>query len=147
VIGIGTGEETATEKRVLSLRMKNASASGTATFDYITLEPFPAIYGKINLNTAPSEVLQALPGVNQTLAEKIIAARPFGDYQRLKRGIGDLVTKRVLTTEDSKSFEQFGKMANLVTVRSDVYEIIATGQWVRQGVVLAEKKIRMVVER
>jgi len=147
VIGIGTGEETAAKKRILSLMLKNASASGAATFDYITLEPFPAIYGKINLNTAPSEVLQALPGVDQTLAEKIIAARPFGDDQGLKRGVGDLVTKGVLATGDSGSFEQFGKIANLVTVRSDVYEVIATGQWVRHGVVLAEKKIRMVVER
>ena len=92
-------------------------------------------------------MLQSLPGVDQVLAERIIAARPFGDHQGLKRGIGDLVAKGILTTEDSGSFEQFGKIANLVTVRSDVYEVIVTGQWMRQGVVLAEKKIRMVVER
>ncbi|MBI1976203.1 MAG: general secretion pathway protein GspK [Candidatus Omnitrophica bacterium] len=147
VIEIGTEGDRSTEKRTLALRLKNTSFSGTATFDYMTLEPFSAVAGKINLNTASAMVLQSLPGVDQLLAEKIIAARPLGDDQGLKRGIGDLIGKGVLVDTNPSDFDLFGKIANLITVRSDTYEVIATGQLVRKGVVLAEKKIRAVVER
>jgi competence protein ComEA len=46
---------------------------------------------KINLNTADSETLQTLPGVGPSIAEAIIAARPFKNVNELKdvRGIGE----------------------------------------------------------
>ena len=46
---------------------------------------------KININTASSTSLQTLPGVGPTVADAIIAARPFKNIAELKdvRGIGD----------------------------------------------------------
>lgn len=42
---------------------------------------------------------------------------------------------------------RFKAISNLVTVASDVYEVAATAQILREGEVRAEKKLRVVVER
>jgi competence protein ComEA len=46
---------------------------------------------KININTADAATLQTLPGVGASIAEAIIAARPYKNVAELKevRGIGD----------------------------------------------------------
>jgi competence protein ComEA len=45
---------------------------------------------KVELNTATKEQLMALPGVNESLADRIIAARPF-------KAKNDLVSKNLVT--------------------------------------------------
>jgi DNA uptake protein ComE-like DNA-binding protein len=45
---------------------------------------------KVDLNTATKEQLQALPGVSESLADRIIAARPF-------KAKNDLVSKNLMT--------------------------------------------------
>ncbi len=46
----------------------------------------------LDLNTAPEEKLQTLPGVTKEVADKIIAGRPYTDPE-------DLVSKQVVTKE------------------------------------------------
>ncbi len=150
VIAIGAGTVLSTPKQILQIRLRNASSLGAATFDYLLLEPALLIPGRININTAETEVLQSLPGIDQEVANQVIEGRPYGDQGGLRMGIGDLVTSGVLKVGSSESndvFATLGRIANLVTVRSDHFEIIATGQWLRKGVILAEKRIRAVVER
>jgi competence protein ComEA len=63
---------------------------------------------KINVNTADSATLQTLPGVGPSVADAIIAARPFKNVNQLKdvRGIGDARLKEIrplVTVRDTKS--------------------------------------------
>jgi len=66
--------------------------------------------GKVNLNTAPSLVLQALdPGITQSVAGDIVQARPFKTIQDLDR---------------VSSFEDIGKALraqNLYDIKSDLF--------------------------
>ncbi len=53
--------------------------------------PAPAASGKrIDINTAPAEQLDALPGIGPVRSKAIVAGRPYTD-------LSDLVTKKVLT--------------------------------------------------
>lgn len=47
--------------------------------------------GKININKAPSDVLEMLPGIGPALAKRIIEGRPYENIEALTRvsGIGD----------------------------------------------------------
>lgn len=63
---------------------------------------------KINVNTANSATLQTLPGVGPTVADAIIAARPFKNVKALEdvRGIGKERLKDIrplVTVRDTKS--------------------------------------------
>ena len=62
-----------------------------ATYDTIHGKELPE--GKVNVNTATSEQLQALPRVGPKLAEKIIAGRPYKGLEDLDKvkGIGTKV--------------------------------------------------------
>ena len=61
--------------------------------------------GLVNLNTADKTALETLPGVGSSLADKIIAARPFKSVEDLKNvsGIGDA---------------KFNTLKDLVTVKA-----------------------------
>ena len=51
----------------------------------------PAVQRLVDLNTASVEMLEALPGIGRTLANAIIAARPFTNVTELARvkGVGE----------------------------------------------------------
>ncbi|MCM8785306.1 MAG: hypothetical protein NC827_04900 [Candidatus Omnitrophica bacterium] len=108
------------------------------------------VYGRININTAFKEVLESLPLVDESLAEKIISARPFEDISEVLGIFGDKNEKGQLNEEiikygfdlkdndldlyiDIKKEKEmiFSKIVNLITVRSNVFKIISLGQKVQ----------------
>ena len=158
-IEIGTENPGSLPAHQLEMRLKNVSANNIAHFDYIYLAPLPYVAGKININTASIEVLQALPLIDKETAQRIIQYRSYGNKEEKGRGIGDILSeeserigpivyiRHILDEKYAERMAKFGAISNLITVRSDTYQVIATGQALRNGQVMAEKRIRAVIER
>lgn len=88
--------------------------------DHIVLFPDPYTWGKININTATSNVLQSLKGITSTLASNIIsyrASNPFNQIQEIF-SVSDI-------DEDNGIFKP---ISNLITVRSDVYRVMVRAE-------------------
>jgi competence ComEA-like helix-hairpin-helix protein len=67
-------------------------------------------YLKVNPNTADESTLQKLPGIGRSLAQKIVASRPFSGAEDLReiRGLGKVALERLephLSFEESASEE------------------------------------------
>jgi len=88
-------------------------------YDRITASEKKTLPGLINVNTAPVDVLAALPGMDRSTAEDIVARRtqegPYAD-------VGALLGVKTITAE------VFAECADMLTVRSRVFEIAATGR-------------------
>jgi len=88
-------------------------------YDRLTATTDTTRPGLININTAPLEVLEALPDLDETTAQAIIDYRndqgPFTD-------VGQLLQV------ESVSNTTFTQIANLLTARSHIFHIRATGQ-------------------
>ncbi|OIO34113.1 MAG: hypothetical protein AUJ70_01800 [Candidatus Omnitrophica bacterium CG1_02_40_15] len=146
-IEIGTGSAMSTPKNILEIKVKNSSETDAAHFDFIKLDPANNLYGRININTASKKVLSSLPGVDDAIADNIINNRVFGNKNGLNLGIGDLIDTHALGSSDTDKKNRFKQISSLVTLHSDCYRIIVTGQMLEKGKVLAEKKIWVVFER
>ena len=146
-IEVGTGSDISTPSGILELKIKNASKTGGAHFDYIRLDPSSYIDGRINVNTASSKVLSVMPGMDNQTADSIVGNRVFGNKNGLRLGIGDLISGNALGSDDSDKKIKFKQISNLITIHSDIYRIIATAQTLGKGKVLSEKKIWAVFER
>jgi len=146
--------------------------------DYFTVEedPYKPTYGRLNINTASETVLMCLPLVDKDIARRIIMARPYKDISEIlgKYGNGysekELLNKEITKygfdgkDNDFDGFSDcekekemvFSKIINLITVRSNVFKIISTGQKVEdkngngkieKEEILAEKKIVVFYDR
>ncbi|MBU0759377.1 MAG: lamin tail domain-containing protein, partial [Candidatus Omnitrophica bacterium] len=146
-IEIGTGSPLSSPSGVLELKIKNTSKTGGAHFDFIRLDPLNFIDGRININTASGKVLSVLPGIDEQVADSIVSNRVFGNKNNLGLGIGDLVYSDALGSEETEKKLRFKRVSNLITVHSDIYRIIVTGQVLDEDRVLSEKKIWAVFER
>jgi general secretion pathway protein K len=103
--------------------------------DNLTLKEEEILPGRININTAPLEVLNTLPGLDSDLAEAVIRRREaLAGYT----SIGQLLSINGITKEKFAGFEDF------ITVRSSVFRIQSYGQ-AASG--LARATIECVVDR
>ena len=122
--------------------------------------PEKPVKGRININTAASCVLQSLPLVDLKLAEQIIAYcdskdGPFDEIGEIAcvRGIQKLGFNGWdddgdgWIDEDDEKEAILRKISNLITVRSNCFTIVSLGKVVRGGKTVAEKKIKVVVDR
>jgi len=143
IISIGGTEADALPSKRLEIKLRNESSTGDCHFDALFLSPLNRVDGRININTATEEALMAMPGVTSAIAQDIIAGRPYGSQY----GIGDVLLTDVLGATEAKKKEVFKKVCNLITTKSDVYEVLVTAQAFRKGKRTAEKKLRVIVER
>ncbi|MFH1383542.1 MAG: helix-hairpin-helix domain-containing protein [Candidatus Omnitrophota bacterium] len=143
IIDVGGSSPNALPSKTIEIQIKNESASGQCHFDYLIFSPVNRVDGRININTASEEVLQALPGVSGEVATNIVANRPFGSSY----GIGDILSGDTLATNESGKKEIFREICNLITVKSDIFEILITAQSFLKGKRTSEKKLQVIVER
>ena len=146
-IEIGTESDISMPSGLLELKIKNASKTEAAHFDFIRLDPVNAIDGKININTASKKVLSVLPGIDEGVTDSIISNRVYGNKNGLRLGIGDLISSDALGATDLDKKTRFKQVSNLLTIHSDIYRIIVTSQVLEKEKVLSEKKIWAVFER
>lgn len=84
-------------------------------WDDLTLTDDERLPGRINVNTASPEVLQALPQLTSAEVEAILR-RQIGGKGPFE-SVGDLLTDEILTEE------QFKAVAEMLTVRGSVFEV------------------------
>ncbi|MCK5160687.1 MAG: helix-hairpin-helix domain-containing protein, partial [Candidatus Aureabacteria bacterium] len=146
---------------------RNSNALGVpddeSYFDYLVLIPRAVnnsvvagstmpltgrVPGRININTASKVVLQALPRIDSTLAGNIITEiNNNGPFVK----IGDILDVTGITPEI------FEKIANLITVRSDIFEVIIQAERIIDknknsafdsgDKIVARKRMRAIVDR
>ncbi|MDR4498594.1 MAG: lamin tail domain-containing protein [Candidatus Scalindua sp.] len=105
------------------------------------------IPGLINVNTAPSEVLQSLPNIDSTIANAIESSidKPF-------TSIGDLVDDVSQITGTGNKWDRekrFRSISNLITTRSNVFTVYITTQICNESEtdIFSEKKLLAIVDR
>lgn len=87
-------------------------------YDLLTASTETTAPGLINLNTAPAEVLAALPGMDAALAQAVVQRR---SEQGPFKTVGQLLD---MTQIGNSEFE---RIADLLTTRSQTFHITATG--------------------
>lgn len=146
-ISIGGDNPIATQDNTLEIKLNNASITKIAHFYFLRLDPHNSIYGRININTAPKEVLLSLPNIDDQAASIIINNRPFGNKDGIYKGIGDLFLLSDIFKNDPERFNKTKSFSNLITVRSDVFGITARAQVLELGKVIATQEIKTIIER
>jgi competence ComEA-like helix-hairpin-helix protein len=94
--------------------------------DLVTTTDEKVIVGRVNVNTAPEEVLVAALGLDENVAQEI------ADWRRNEGPFENIGQLLQLSGMDQ---ETFGRIANSVTVRSYVYSVEAVGLTPGSGVV------------
>ena len=98
--------------------LQDIDGSGFAWFDCAYVSPMPAI-GLVNINTASPRILQSLNKITPELADNILKGKNNEGENCLKpyKTISDLLNVRGI------SINIFGALANLITVRSDQFNV------------------------
>ena len=86
-------------------------------YDRLTAGEDQDLLGLVNINTASAEVLASLPGLDEYLADAIVAARREAPFET----VGDLLR---LTEIDDQAFQD---LASHITTRTLAYRLQATG--------------------
>lgn len=96
--------------------------------DRITVTEDRIIPGRININTAGREVLMTLPEIDAPLADAIVAKRTTADYPQGFTSVAEIMYVPGMT------LQTFKQIAELITVRSNVFTIRSCGQAERSGI-------------
>jgi len=116
------------------------------------------VEGKININTASFAVLKSLPGIDSSIATSIInygKKEPFKEVGELLKVIllgkagynGEDDDKDGYIDEEDEKEMVFRSLSNLITVRSNCYTIVSCGQVIERGEVIAESKIKAIIDK
>lgn len=97
----------------ISITLKGTGSLPAPNLFYIALSPRYNIEGKINVNTAPEHIIDALAGISTADASNIVAGRPYDEFADL------------LTILDES---ELARIQNLITLRSDIYEVVVYAQ-------------------
>ncbi|MFQ5685982.1 MAG: lamin tail domain-containing protein [Candidatus Scalindua sp.] len=125
---------------------KDTTDTGSQSGDFDG--PEYLIPGLINVNTAPTEVLQSLPNIDSIIGNAIdtLENKPY-------TSIGDLVAKVPdITNTGATKWDRekpLRSISNLITTRSNVFTVYVTAQITDEAMstVYAEKRILAIVDR
>jgi len=131
------GSVTVGESGTLGLKLVNESGGG-AELQRAVLYPAEYVRGKININTAPSDVLSIFFG---SLSADLIAGRPYGEQDTRMLGVGDLLSGSAA----AKFSEAYDRASKILTVRSNAYGVRVRGEAV--GGHKATHEISTVIEK
>ncbi|NLY00452.1 MAG: general secretion pathway protein GspK [Rhodopirellula sp.] len=91
--------------------------------DQTTVERSPVILGRVNVDLAPREVLQAVPGIDDSLADRIVSSRSSG----LSDGDAGRRHALWLLTDGMVSLETMRQLLPFVTGGGEVYRAQIVG--------------------
>ena len=137
------------------------SLSDTSTLgivmDLLSLSTCSEIPGIININTAPFEVLMALPGMNGKLASNIIAYRNDNgafdnlydllDVSGMKTPVNENASELKSATQKQRELYNFRRLSNWVSVRSYNFTLTAHARLIENKKLIAESQIKALVNR
>ena len=95
----------------------NNQAVVRSVLDRMSVAPGEQLIGKININTAPETVLQAIPGISQDIATQIVDNRPTGGYTQLSE---------LLSIGSDQAF--VGAVADSLNVNSQCFQVRIIGK-------------------
>ena len=103
--------------------------------------------GKINVNTAPSAVLAALPGSTPALVEALIRYRQGADQQWGTADDRHFRTLQEIDTVPGMDHPALERLTTLLTVTSSAFRFVATGRIARQALPVHTHQRFAVLER
>jgi hypothetical protein len=96
--------------------------------DRLTVQPTPVIQGRININTAPREVLLTIDGLSEDDVNAIVAARP-------EVPSADRATPAWLLSQNVIDLYKFRRILDKITTSSSVFRAEAVGYADNVGVI------------
>ena len=153
VVGDSDTEHALSDTYIQVSVRKPGSFANATYFDGIVLAPLPRIYGRINVNTADTEVLHALPGFNNNnLVNYIVSSRPYRSVGYVWNALRNYYSSSLTASRS------FSRLSNLITVRGKLFRIEVTARYIRdtngngkydegQDEVLGEYTISTIYER
>lgn len=83
--------------------------------------------GRVNINTAPLRVLTSLPGMNNSLAQSLIARRSGSDGQDGTED--DVPFANVVDARDVIGHDAYNALSSFITVRSSHFKTRVSASW------------------
>jgi hypothetical protein len=105
--------------------------------DTLTTTDNPFIPGRVNVNIAPLQVLEGLPGMTQALANTIVASQSNGNTSASSQsGISPRATTAWLVIEGLTNVSTMQTLAPYLTAHGDVYRVQSVGYFDEGGPVV-----------